>query len=156
HGIGSIALCEAYALTQDEWLQEPAQKAIDFIIDAQHSAGGWRYQPGDRGDTSVVGWQLMALRSAQMAYLNVPDDVLVRAMAYLDQAQTDSLGSRYAYMPGNNTSYVMTAEALLCRQYAGWPQNHPGLVEGVEYLLDSHLPSPGQRMNLYYCYYATQ
>jgi hypothetical protein len=155
-GLGSIALCEAYALTRDEWLREPAQLAIGFIVDAQHSAGGWRYQPKERGDTSVVGWQIMALRSAQMANLDVPPDVLERAMKYLDDAQTDSLGGRYAYMPGNRANEVMTAEALLCRQYAGWPQDHPGLVDGVEHLLQRHLPRPGDRINMYYVYYATQ
>ncbi len=156
HGQGAIALCEAYALTNADWLRDPAQRSIDFIVDAQHVGGGWRYQPRERGDTSVVGWQLMALRSAQMAYLEVPPDVLQRAMKYLDDAQTDSAGGRYAYMPGNNTTHVMTAEALLCRQYAGWPQDHPGLVDGVHYLLNSHLPRPKDRMNLYYVYYATQ
>jgi hypothetical protein len=157
HGLGSIALCEAYALTEDEWLREPAQRSIDFIVDAQHSGGGWRYQPRERGDTSVVGWQLMALRSAQMAYLNVPTDVLERAMKYLDDAQTDSLGGRYAYMPGNGANLVMTAEALLCRQYAGWQQDHPGLVDGVEHLLE-HVPrgGPREKINMYYVYYATQ
>ncbi len=79
-----------------------------------------------------------------------------RAMKYLDDAQTDSLGGRYAYMPGNRTDPVMTAEALLCRQYAGWPQDHPGLVDGVEFLLENHLPRPRDRLNIYYCYYATQ
>lgn len=158
HGQGSIVLCEAYALTRDSWLREPAQRSIDFIVEAQHAAGGWRYQPGERGDTSVVGWQLMALRSAQMAGLDVPADVLQRAMRYLDDAQTDSAGGRYAYMPGNSATHVMTAEALLCRQYAGWPQNHPGLVDGVRYLLQSHLPRAKDKRthNLYYIYYATQ
>lgn len=156
HAMGAIALCEAYALTQDERLKDPAQRAIDFIIDAQHSGGGWRYQPKDRGDTSVVGWQLMALRSAQMAYLDVPPNALERAAKYLDDAQTDSLGGRYAYMPGNNATHVMTAEALLCRQYAGWPQDHPGLISGVDYLIKEHLPSPRERINMYYVYYATQ
>jgi squalene-hopene cyclase-like protein len=156
HGLGAIVLCEAYALTQDPLLHEPAQKAIDFIVAAQHSGGGWRYHPGERGDTSVVGWQLMALRSAQIGYLDVPAETLQGAMKYLDDAQTDSVGGRYAYMPGNRTDHVMTAEALLCRQYAGWPQNHPGLVDGVEFLLESHLPTRRDRFNMYYCYYAAQ
>ena len=33
--------------------------------------GGWRYDPRKPGDTSVTGWQVMALKSGQMADLNV-------------------------------------------------------------------------------------
>ena len=65
HGQGAIVLCEAYAMTGDEMLREPAQRAIDFIVEAQHPAGGWRYRPGEPGDTSVLGWQVMALRIFQ-------------------------------------------------------------------------------------------
>jgi hypothetical protein len=156
HGQAALAVCEAYALTQDSWLRDPAQRAINFIVDAQHHAGGWRYQPGDAGDTSVVGWQLMALRSAQLGYLNVPPDVFKRANAYLDSAQATSLGDRYCYMPNSGPSHVMTAEALLCRQYSGWPQDHPALVSGVKHLLEEHLPRGGREVNMYYWYYATQ
>ena len=52
-GIATIALCEAYGMTQDESLRQPAQRAIDFICWAQHSAGGWRYYPSQPGDTTV-------------------------------------------------------------------------------------------------------
>ena len=64
HGQGAIVLCEAFLMTGDEVFRDPAQRAVDFIVKAQHSAGGWRYSPGERGDTSVLGWQLMALQSA--------------------------------------------------------------------------------------------
>src|SRR5205823_6085779 len=60
HGIATIALCEAYGLTLDPDLKKPAQLALDFILAAQHSAGGWRYQPKTPGDTSVTGWQVQA------------------------------------------------------------------------------------------------
>lgn len=154
HGLASIVLCEAYGLTKDNSLRKPAQKALDFIVDAQHDRGGWRYRPRQAGDTSVVGWQLMALRSGQMAYLQVPLRTFSQAGRYLDDAQADSTGGRYSYMPRGRPTPTMTAEALLCRQYLGWPKDHSGLQEGIDYLMD-HLPDR-RRPNVYYWYYATQ
>ncbi|MBN2475318.1 MAG: terpene cyclase/mutase family protein [Pirellulales bacterium] len=155
HGQAAIALCEAYALTGDEQLREPAQMALNFILDAQHEQGGWRYTPGQAGDTSVVGWQLMALKSGQMAYLYVPSRTFEMAELFLDRVQTDSRGGRYAYQPRGNPTPAMTAEALLCRQYLGWPKDHPGLQAGVEFLLEQH-PPDRKEANIYYWYYATQ
>ncbi len=66
HGLATIALCEDYGMSSDKTVGEHAQKAINFIQAAQNTkTGGWRYHPGDEGDTSVVGWQLMALKSAK-------------------------------------------------------------------------------------------
>lgn len=154
HGQASIVLCEAYALTGDEQLREPAQMAINFIIRAQHHEGGWRYQPGDPGDTSVVGWQLMALKSGQMAYLHVPRRTFEKAGLFLDRVQVDRVGGRYGYQRGQSATPAMTAEAMLCRQYLGWPKDHRGLRSGVNYLL-GHLPD-ADSPNIYYWYYATQ
>ena len=65
HGLATIALCEAFGLSGDKQVGIAAQGAVNFILAAQNKAdGGWRYNPGDAGDTSVVGWQLMALKSA--------------------------------------------------------------------------------------------
>ena len=72
HGLATIALSEAYGLSGDKQVGMAAQGAVNFILNAQNAAdGGWRYNPKDPGDTSVVGWQLMALKSAHMAGLNV-------------------------------------------------------------------------------------
>ena len=68
-----MALCEAYGMTQDRELREPAQKAIDFIIKSQDpSRGGWRYRPQEGSDTSVTGWQLMALKSPRWPVWKCP------------------------------------------------------------------------------------
>lgn len=155
HAQAAIVLSEAYAMTGDGQLRSPAQQALDFIVQAQHPAGGWRYAPGQPGDTSVIGWQLMALRSGKMAYLRVPQRVFDLAERYLDDAATDRYGAFYTYLPGGPPSQVMTAEALLCRQYLGWPRDHDGLRLGVAKLLRDYLPD--QRWpNIYYWYYATQ
>ena len=155
HGLAAIVLAEAYALTGDDQLREPAQLALNYIAHAQHSAGGWRYAPGQPGDTSVVGWQLMALQSGRMGGLRVPRRTFDRAANFLDSVQRDSDGGRYAYMPGRNATHVMTAQALLSRQYLGWPKSHPGLRDGARFLLEEHPPSKDS-FDPYYWYYATQ
>lgn len=150
----AIVLCEAFFMSGDEELRVPAQRAIDFIADAQHGAGGWRYQPREKGDTSVFGWQLMALQSARAANLTVPPETLVLASRYLDSVQSDD-GSRYAYQAGRNPDHVMTAEALLCRMYLGWTKTDPGLQRGITYLANDYLPED-VAPNIYYWYYGTQ
>jgi hypothetical protein len=156
HGMASIVLCEAFAMTGDEQLRGPAQRAIDFIVQAQHSAGGWRYEPLQPGDTSLVGWQLMALQSARMHYLlHVPEETLVRASQFLDSVKCDYSGATYGYMPGSSASAAMTAEALLCRLYLGWPTTHRAIRSGVNWLLSEHLPDL-REVDFYYWYYGTQ
>ena len=154
HGQATIVLCEAYAMEGDEALRDAAQKAVDFIVEAQHIEGGWRYSPGQPGDTSVLGWQLMALQSARAAGLTVPPETLELADQYLDSVQHNG-GARYAYIRGQNPTHVMTAEAMLCRMYLGWTGNEPGLIEGMSWLGDEHPPSRDDA-NFYYWYYATQ
>lgn len=161
HGQGAIVLSEAYLVTGDEALREPAQKAIDFIVQAQYPDGGWRYQPAkelgisqQRSDTSVVGWQLMALQSARAAKLHVPVEAFELSSHYLDSAQFRD-GAQYGYQPGHRPTPTMTAEALLCRIYLGWTKQDPPLTEGIRYLLDTDPPS-ADRPNVYYWYYGTQ
>lgn len=156
HGLGAIVLCEAFAMTGDPELRGPAQRAVDFIVRAQHPEGGWRYEPGQAGDNSVVGWQLMALQSARMHYLlHVPEDTLRLASRFLDSTQADYSGATYGYMPRSGPSPAMTAEALLGRLYLGWPPNDRRVRAGVQWLLAEHLPSINNP-DFYYWYYGTQ
>lgn len=151
HGIASIALCEAYAMSQDKELRPYAQGAINFIVYAQDPVGGgWRYQPRQAGDTSVVGWQVMALKSGHMGYLAIPKQTIDGATRFLDFVQSNG-GANYGYTePG--TGQARTAVGLLCRMYLGWKKNHPPLIQGVNYLSRTG-PS---RNDMYYNYYATQ
>lgn len=155
HAIASMALCEAYGLSKDPRLQRPAQLAIQFIAESQNKYdGGWRYAPGMEGDTSVFGWQMFALRSARLAGLEVPKNVIKGCNHYLNEASTDKTRTTYGYLPGRPLSAVMTAEALLCRQYLGWPRDHPSLIKGVSGVWND-LQATDER-NIYYWYYATQ
>jgi hypothetical protein len=151
HGLAAITMCEAYALTQDKSLAVPAQQTINFIVYAQDkTGGGWRYSPGQPGDTSVVGWQLMALKSGHLAYLDVPPKTIAGAINFLNLVQSDS-GSKYGYTgPGGGPA--TTAVGLLCRMYLGWKQDNGALQNGVDFLSRT---GP-QKANMYFNYYATQ
>lgn len=158
HAIATIALCEAYALTQDLSLKDLAQRAIHFIVDAQDmKGGGWRYVPRSPGDTTVTGWQVMALKCAEMARLDVPSPSFVMAQHFLDTVQTDD-GAQYDYMPTQRTrTHATTAIGLLTRMYLGWQVNDRRLTRGVA-MLSAWGPSQGEspKVDLYYNYYATQ
>lgn len=170
HSLATIAVCEAYGMTQDPELREPAQKAIGFIVTSQEpERGGWRYAPGVGSDTSVSGWMLMALKSGELAGLAVPVESYRRVAHWLDTAQQPNEPAFYRYNPfasdsaeqrhGRVSSRSMTAVGLLMRLYTGWSKQNPGIVRGAEFLGQA-LPAEGSvrqpLRDTYYWYYATQ
>ncbi|NQV26940.1 MAG: hypothetical protein HQ518_21530, partial [Rhodopirellula sp.] len=155
HGMAAISLCEAYGMTKDPALKEPAQKSLDFIVAAQHPEfGAWRYRPRFESDTSVSGWQLMALKSGQMAGLTVPKSAYEGVSKWLDTVESKSSRGRFAYHPTMPDSLAMTAEGLLMRQYLGADRSDAALIAGADYL-KQYLPRREER-DAYYWYYATQ
>jgi len=149
-GLAGIVLSESYAMTQDRRLAMPAQAALNFIMAAQDPVGGgWRYSPKQPGDTSAVGWQLMALKSGHMAFLQVSPLTIKKAVEFLNSVQADD-GATYGYAdPGNG--WGTSAVGLLCRMYLGWKKEHPALQRGVD-----RLAKMGPSTDLYFDYYATQ
>jgi hypothetical protein len=171
HSIAALALCEAFGMTQDEALREPAQRAVKFMVNVQDPrGGGWRYQPGIESDTSVSGWFMMALKSAELAGLDVPRTTFVGIEKWLDQAQSSPTERHlYRYNPfapdspitshGRVPNPTMTGVGLLMRLYLGWRRDNPEMIRGSDYLL-TNLPSEGSidapQRDTYYWYYATQ
>lgn len=160
HALATIAMCEAYALTKDSEYHVPAQKAVRYLLKAQHSNGGWGYSPKADGDTSVVGWVFLAIRSGQLAGMPVEPAVFTQAHKYLDSTSAGDSESnrkaRYTYKPRGAATYSLTAAGLLTRMYAGWLQDRPELADGSDFLMLNMPPEtatvPG---TLYYYYYAT-
>jgi hypothetical protein len=150
-GIAGIALSECYAMSQDNRLAGPTQQVLNFIMQAQDPrGGGWRYEPRQPGDTSAVGWQIMALKSGNMAYLQVNPLTIKKAVDFLNSVQSKE-GANYGYTDNSRTSPGRTAVGLLCRMYLGWKKDNAALQEGVKYLAKT-----GPNRDLYYDYYATQ
>ncbi len=154
HGMAGLALSEAWALTSDPRLEPTVRKAVAYTLSAQNPAtGGWRYQPGDLGDTSQLGWQLMLLRSAELGGLKLPLGARQGAIRYLQTVSSGLHQGLASYRPRERASRVMTAEALVCRQMLGLARENPASDEAGDYLL-AELPGAAQA-NFYYWYYAT-
>lgn len=155
HGMASIALCEAYGMTKDPVLKTPAQKALDFIVASQHPQfGGWRYKPKFESDTSVSGWQLMALKSGEVSGLTVSPTTYEGISRWLDSVESKTTPGQFTYHPSKPVSPAMTAEGLLMRQYLGAKRNDARLIAGAD-SLRRRLPDLSDR-DAYYWYYGTQ
>lgn len=151
-GIASLALAEAFAITQDPVLKKPTQQAVDFIVKAQHPLGGWRYMPGQLGDLNVTGWQWMTLKTAKLGGLEVPDLAMQKAKKFLDSQAVSGTGTfNYPGLDPTASQPTPTAIGLLLRMYTGWNRGRDEMVQGVEYLLNRGVSAN----HVYFNYYTT-
>jgi hypothetical protein len=154
HGIASLALSEAFAISGDYRLKPFVERAVKYTIAAQHQgSGGWRYQPGDAGDMSQFGWQVMALKSAELCGIEVPGQTRAGMLKFLRSASSGTYGGLASYRPAERASRTMTAEALTCRYFLQVEQDEAALREATA-MIGQELPADG-KANLYYWYYAT-
>jgi len=171
HGLVSIALCEAYAMSKDRRLAPAAQGVTQYILSCQDPlGGGWRYKPKQPGDTSVTGWQIMALNAAVMCGIDINEAALNQARRFLNSVATEN-GAFYVYLPSTTAKKKsMTAIGLLSQLHLGWNENNEALINGVDWLAeqgpDFRNWEPGESVaedaktkftcDMYSNYYATQ
>jgi len=118
HALATLALIEASGWLVEPEVRESCQKAIDLIVHAQNKEGGWRYQPQPQdADLSVTVMQVVALRAAQNARLDVPDETLERAVGYVKRCARPEGG--FSYQPGQGPKHAQSAAGALCLQLLG-------------------------------------
>jgi len=161
YGITTLVMAEAFGMTGDPDLEKYAAALATFLARHQHPLGGWRYEIGQPGDITVTGWQVVALKSSQLAGLPVHSDIFRQVDRFLtsltppappQRGQARLVGehagqardmTRYHYLASfaNSTTRqpneCTSAVGLLCRLYTGWKRNDPRLMEGIERLLES-------------------
>lgn len=126
HGVATLALAEALGMTRDESLRRPVSAAVRFIATAQDlHTGGWRYLPGQAGDTTVTAWQLAALKSAALAGVGVPSPTVDGVRRFLDRVQARG-GEAYGYL-GTQAQPCTSAIGLFCRLHTAW--DRPDSIE---------------------------
>ena len=154
----------AYSIRRvdDLRLRAALSKAVAFTIRQQDAkGGGWRYTAGKEGDVSMLGWQLMSLKSAEIAGVNIPEAVRTRMKGFLETVRQGKQGGLFGYRRnvvagGRNSepvSATMTAEALFCQQMLGFPRDSDANTESIAFLRRN--PPRLSDANYYYWYYGT-
>jgi len=102
HGFSMLFLSQAYGMTQKKEIGDKLRKAVKLTIKSQNKAGGWRYQPRPSdADLSVTVCQIMGLRGARDAGVDVPDDIRKKCIKYVEDSQNKNGSFRYTLRGGH-------------------------------------------------------
>jgi len=86
HGLSVFTLSQCYGVSNDKRLGPTLEKGLKLICGTQAPDGGWDYKASHRSrghDLSLTVMQAKALRAAMDMGLEVPPDVIKRAIAYV-------------------------------------------------------------------------
>ena len=172
-GIITLMLAEVLGMgaddEQDHLIRERLKRAIELILRAQNvpkenkkEDGGWRYNPNATDtDLSVTAWELIALRAAKNAGIDVPKEAIDKAVAYIKRCyhkdNKDKTKGYFCYRPDeNHMRFGSAAGGLLvlqiCDQY-----DAPEVKGAADYFLDYKIPDlNGQEYFYYGMYYYAQ
>ncbi|MCR4315028.1 MAG: hypothetical protein NUW37_01625 [Planctomycetes bacterium] len=171
HACAAMAIIEAYGMTNLDRLAGPAQNAVDYIARSQNEGLGWRYgvRPGDN-DSSVTGWMVLALKSAKVSGLHVPEQCFEGAKRWYEivtnadygqvgYTMRDQLNSRLPTangVPVFENNQALTSVALTANLFMGTPRAN-SLLERQAGLIARDLPTwqPKRKIDFYYWYYGT-
>jgi len=165
HGFATLFLGEIYGMTQgggetaeSRRLHEAVVKAVRLIEQTQNPEGGWRYNPVPHdADVSVTICQVMGLRAARNAGIEVSKDVIDKAVRYVRQAQNGDGGFRYQLDMGPS-AWPRSAAGVATLYYAGIYKDL-SIDRGLDYLKFSAMPGQVAASRAHYFYghyYAVQ
>jgi hypothetical protein len=170
HGFATLFLAELYGMVHDRRMRDEIRAklhlAVNVILTSQNVEGGWRYQPSPHdADLSVTVCQIMALRAARNAGVNVPKSVVDRCNDYVKRCQDRSEGwFRYMQQGGmQGQAFARTAAGVAALFSAGL-YTGPEVEAGLRYLKTHCMPGSAfvfreHRPDMHYFYghyYAVQ
>lgn len=157
HGFSMLFLSQAYGMTQKPEIGDKLRKAVKLTCSAQNDQGGWRYQPRKSdADLSITVCQIMGLRGARDAGIDVPDGVRKKCIDYVKKSQNTNGSFRYTVNGGHST-FAMTA-AGVTSLYSANIYEGENITKALEELM-KYKPSGGSLGGGHYFYshyYAVQ
>lgn len=164
HGFATLFLGEVYGMTAgggetalSARVHEALVKAVRLIEQTQNEEGGWRYNPVPYdADISVTICQIMALRSARNAGIEVSKQTIDLAIEYVRKCQNPDGGFKYQLTTGMSM-WPRSAAGVASLFYAGIYKDEQ-IDKGIKYLIDNALPGEQRQAAHYFYghYYAVQ
>lgn len=144
HGMATFALSEACALETaagrhpNEKYFAAAEKAVRFIERQQHSDGGWRYTTNraERSDTSVSGWQVLALKSAREAGIHIDDQTVAHVTEFFETCENPSTGRTGYTNAAQAMTEATTGVGMLVHEFLLKEPDAPLVKKASEFLAD--------------------
>lgn len=154
HGFAMLFMSQAYGMTRRKELGQKLRAAVKCTLAAQNDQGGWRYRPTKSdADLSVTVCQIMALRAARDAGINVPDAAREKCIEYVKKSQAADGSFRYT-LSGGHTTFALTGAGVVSLFSAGI-YDGPQIENGLKYL--KRRKNSAERHYYYYGhYYAVQ
>jgi len=122
HGLGVLALSEAWGHSKNPKLRKVLRDAVDITLRAQNDQGGWRYTPKPKdADLSMTAMHIVALNSAREAGIAVPQSTIDRAAEYVVSCQNEEThGFAYTAQGGHaKASFPVSAGGTLALMLSG-------------------------------------
>ena len=157
HGFSMLFLSQAYGMTQKAEIGKKLRKAVELTCNTQNDQGGWRYRPQKSdADLSITVCQIMGLRGARDAGIDVPDEVRSKCIEYVKRSQNKNGSFRYT-LNGGHTTFAMTAAGVTSLYSAGIYEGE-AVETGLKYLqkFKPTAATPGGGHYFYSNYYAVQ
>ena len=169
HSIAVYALAESTTFCKQlnisvPNLAEVTQKSGQFLIDNQHSNGGWAYQYDETAkahtDVSVTGWHIQALKAMKHTGLDFKNlsRCASKGLDYLKDKQDDEGGFGYSGkgLHGGLDYHTLTGVGVLCFQM--WDKGSSSEVrKGAKYISkNTKLKWGTPHVDLYGHYYEAQ
>jgi hypothetical protein len=171
HALATLAMANAYGLTQSPLFRESVEGGVRFALQAQNPYLAWRYgvRPQDN-DTSVTSWMVLALAYARQAGIPVDDQAFSGTLAWLDKVTEPEYGRAGYTARGNgparpqelidafpsDRSEALTAAAVTMRFLCGQGAADAYVAKGLD-LCARILPAWDETgsVDFYYWFFGT-
>ncbi|MGP1310244.1 MAG: prenyltransferase/squalene oxidase repeat-containing protein [Phycisphaerales bacterium] len=165
HGFAALFLGEVYGMTAGgpdtalaARVRDALVRSIRVIVQSQNEEGGWRYNPVPYdADLSVTICQIMAMRSARNAGIDIPREPIDKAVEYVRRAQNPDGGFMYQ-LTGGRSLWPRSAAGVASLYYAGIYEDD-AIDRGLAYIKENALPGVARASDSHFFYghyYAAQ